>query len=122
MVKKMVPVEGGPASWQEMHRCHQQCKPLDEICHMKCPRPWDAIEATCHEVHTIKTCHQACGHNFSCHKNCPMPACAHNQRRMQAALDCHGQCVAAHGGRQCHAACPKPMKLIAGKCEKFEAV
>jgi len=121
-VKKIAQVESGFASWREMHRCHEQCKPWDEVCHSNCPRPWDAIEATCQEVRTIKSCHQACGHDFLCHKQCPMPGCAHNQRRILAALHCHGQCVAVHGGRPCHASCPKPMKLISEKCERFETV
>merc|ERR1711971_364895 len=91
--------------WQDMHTCHEKCQPYDEACHMKCPKPWRAIENTCDEVNALKTCHKACGYDFICHKRCPMPTCAHAKHRMQQALDCHGQCFTMRGGRSCHTAC-----------------
>jgi hypothetical protein len=118
------------ASWEEVKACQKNCS-KDEGCLESCPKfqcPFQRISKQCQNFNSslvdARSCHHACGHDFSCHIGCPMakPTTISELQLLGDAMLCHTQCGHDH---QCHKACHRTTNPWGEKqiqCEKLHAV
>ena len=66
----------------------------------------------CADVMQVKVCHDNCGLDRHCHKECPLPEDAAFQAKLVETMECHEKCQDG----ECHRDCGCPFEQVRDRC------